>query len=197
MNIIAVDIETSGFDACKCSIWQIGAIDLANTHQQFLEEARVDDGNIIEKGAMKVCGKTESQLRDPYKQSEKELLEHFFNWCKKVGATNCLVQNPGFDIGYLTQKALYHGLKIPFHYRTFDLHSIAQAMYWQKHQGFLEENHKSSMGLRTILRLVGIKDTREAHNALEDCKLTAECFWRLTRGKGLFSEYKDLPLKSL
>ena len=45
------------------------------------------------------------------------------------------------------------------------------------------------MGLTNILKLCGMEDNRQAHNALEDCKLTGECFSRLIYGKNLFSEY--------
>jgi len=44
--MIVLDIETSGLDSVKCGIWQIGAIDLA-TNEEFLEEARIDDEDIV------------------------------------------------------------------------------------------------------------------------------------------------------
>ncbi len=62
------------------------------------------------------------------------------------------------------------------------------------------------MGLRNILKLCGIEDERRSvredkisregkpHNALEDAKLTAECFSRLVYGKNLFPEYAKFKI---
>lgn len=45
--MIVVDIETSGLDFNKCGIWQIGALELENPANTFLEEARIDDEDEI------------------------------------------------------------------------------------------------------------------------------------------------------
>jgi len=68
---IVVDLETSGLDLVKSGIWQIGAVDL-NTMEEFFDEARIDDEDEINDGALKVIGKTEEELRDKNKQSQKE-----------------------------------------------------------------------------------------------------------------------------
>ena len=57
----------------------------------------------------------------------------------------------------------------------------------------MEEDH-SNMGLPNVLKFCGMEDNRQDHNALEDCKLTAECFSRLTEGKGIFPEYEKYPI---
>ena len=76
--MIILDIETTGIDFNKCGIWQIGALDFYNPENYFLEEARIDDEDLIEEGALKINGKIEQELRDPKKQSQKQLLENFF-----------------------------------------------------------------------------------------------------------------------
>ncbi len=62
------------------------------------------------------------------------------------------------------------------------------------------------MGLSKILEFCGMEDTRvllkdgeivkegKPHNALEDAKLTAECFSRIVNGKNLIEEFKKFPI---
>ncbi len=190
--MIVVDIETSGLYPEKHGIWQIGALDFYNQSNTFLEEGRIDDEDEATSGALAVTGKTEFELREKKKQPQKTLLEHFFSWTKNVKIKNCLTQNP-FDSGFLSIKARKYHLEIPFHHRIYDLHSFASLKYKQIHREFLIEKDHSDMGLTNILKFCGMQDNRQAHNALEDVKLTAECFSRLVYGKPLltqFSQYK-------
>ncbi len=195
--MIVLDIETSGIDHVRCGIWQIGAVDFDNSERVFLEEARIDDDDLIyEKGKVKlfdIIGKTEEQLRDKTKQSQKEMLEKFFKWCEKSKIKNFMCECPQFDVAFLEIRALKYGLKFPFHYRSFDLHSIAQAKMLEVNGKFsIEYDHTS--GLRKIIPFCGMKDERGFHNALEDAKLTAECFSRVLKGKNLLKEYEHFPI---
>lgn len=190
---IVLDIETSGLDLVKCGIWQIGAIDLNNTSKYFLQESRIDDEdklvNTGKKPLLEIIGKTEAELRDEKKQSQKKLLQKLSEWIKERSIKNLLCQNPQFDAGFLEIKFNKYGLKRPFHYRSFDLHNIAQNRYFDLHGKYLLKENHSDMGLANILKFCGLEDNRQEHNALEDCKLTGECFSRLLLGKNLFSEY--------
>lgn len=180
--MIVLNIETSGVEKVKCGIWQIGAIDLG-TNEIFFEEGRIDDEDKIitagEKTLFELLGKTEEELRDKNKQSQKELIEKFFKWVESRKIKNFICQNPQFDVAFLEIRARKYGLKIPFHYRSFDLHSIAQLKYYKKYKKFLIKDDHSDMGLKNILKMCGKEDNRGAHNALEDAKLTAECFNKL------------------
>ena len=196
---IIMDIEASGLDLVRCGIWQIGAVDL-NTMEEFFEESRIDDEDEIvnvpdaDKTVLEVIGKTEEELRDSNKQSQKQMLENFFYWVEQKPFRNFLCQNPQFDVAILQIKSRKYGIKIPFHYRSFDLHSTAQKTYHDLHNQFLIEEDHSSMGLTNILKLCGMEDNRQVHNALEDAKLTAECFSRLMYGKNLLEEYNKFPV---
>ena len=195
--MIVFDIETSGVDLVGCGIWQIGAVDFDNPERQFFQEARIDDEDIIfEKGKVKlfdIIGKTEEQLRDKTKQSQKEMLKKFFKWCEKSRIKNFMCEGPQFDVSFLEIKALKYGLKFPFHYRAFDLHSIGQAKHLQiKGKFLIEEDH--SAGLKYLFPFCGIPDKRGFHNALEDAKLTAECFSRILQGKTLLKEYEKFSI---
>ncbi len=196
--MIVLDIETSGLDFVKCGIWQIGAIDL-DTNEEFLEEARIDDEDLlldsrVAKPVLEVIGKKEENLRDNTKQSQKQLLINFFNWCKNRKIKNYLCQGPQFDLGFIWTKARKYGLEIPFHHRAYDLHSMASLKYFQLNNRFLIKEDHSDMGLKNILNFCGMQDNRGAHNALEDCKLTAECFSRIVYKRNLFPEYSKFSI---
>lgn len=193
--MIVVDIETSGLDFEKSGIWQIGAIELENPDNYFLEEGRIDDEDVINPDSLKVIGKTVEELRDKNKQSQKELLQSFFNWASKIQIRDCICQNPQFDWSFLNIKAAKYKLNFPFIHRAYDLHSIVQLKYYQLKGRFLIKQNMSDMGLSKILIFVGMRDERNAHNALEDAKLTAECFSRVVYGKNLIELYKqfDIP----
>lgn len=200
--MIVVDIETSGGNFEKCGIWQIGAIELENSNNVFLEEARLDDSDEVLnstnlkdfKPVLEVIGRNEEQLRDKNKQSQKQLLESFFIWCSKIKNRDLICHNPQFDYGFLWFKANKYGLKLPFYHRCFDLHSIAQQKYFQLKGEFLIKEDTSDMGLGNILKFAGMKDNRKAHNGLEDAKLEAECFSRIVFGKNLLKEFSEFKI---
>ncbi len=209
MNLkpIVLDIETSGADRVRCGIWQIGAVDLNNPNEYFLEEARISENDLIEDRILKKSGKTREELRDKKKQSEKQLLLNFFTWIETKPMKNFLCQNPSLDFVFIHIKSKKYSLIMPVHYRNFDLHSIAQVKYYALNKEFLVNSDDlenkgefsvkgihSDMGLSNILKLCGMRDDRKEHNALEDCKLTGECFSRLMYGQNLFPEYKKYPI---
>ena len=135
--MIVVDIETSGLNYEKSGIWQIGAIELENPDNSFLEEGRIDDSDIVNPDSLKIIGKTEEELRDKTKKSQKELLESFFLWAKKIEIRDCICQNPQFDWSFLCIRATKYNLDFPFIHRAYDLHSIAQLRYCQLKGRFL------------------------------------------------------------
>lgn len=202
--MIVLDIETSGGNPIEHGIWQIGAVDL-NTMEEFLEEGKIDDKDKVSGEALMIIGKTEEELREKNKQSQKQLLEKFFKWLETRKMKTLLCHLPDFDQGFLRYKARKYFNIDPFwpdHHRAFDLHSIAQVKFFELNGKFLtKEDNNSDMGLRNILKLCGIKDERRSretegkpHNALEDAKLTAECFNRLIYGTNLFPEYSKFEI---
>lgn len=200
-----MDFETSGLDLVDCGVWQIGAVDL-DTMEEFLEEARIDNEDLVEKGALVVTGKTEAELRDKNKQSQKVLFEKFVAWLEGRKIKNFICQNPQADVGWFRFRLNKYNLKNPFHHRAFDLHSIAQTRYNEIKGNLLIDEDHSSMNLPNVLKFCGLKDPRKLvvdekeikkgkpHNALEDSKLTAECFSRLVYGKKLFDEYSEFEI---
>jgi|SRR3989344_5178387 len=193
--MIILDIETTGIDFNKCGIWQIGALDFYNPENYFLEEARIDDEDLIEEGALKINGKIEQELRDPKKQSQKQLLENFFEWINEHKDYYPGGENIGtFDWIFLKEKSEKYELKFPFRARVFDLQAVSQTRYHQIFGKLLIKDGKSDMGLAQTLEFCGLKDLRGFHNALEDCKLEAEAFSRLLYGKNLIPEFSKFPV---
>ena len=78
---VVLDLEMSGLNMEKCGIWQIGAVDL-NTMEEFLQESRIDEGDLVDPGALKIIGKTEEELRNLLKDHASEIdftnLKHFW-----------------------------------------------------------------------------------------------------------------------
>lgn len=204
--MIILDVETSGLNFNKCGIWQIGALDLENPKNTFLEEARIDYEDIIEEDALKTTDKKEENLRDKNKQSQKQLLENFSRWLEKAKIKNIICENPQFDWGFLVSKFRKYKLEIPFHHRTFDLHSISQSKFFEVNKKFLIKENHSNMSLPNTLEFCGIEDERrkvednkivkegKPHNALEDARLEAECFSRLIYGKNLLPEFAKFKI---
>lgn len=208
--MIVLDIETSGLTD-DCGIWEIGAINLGDISQTFLQEARIDKEDNIQKGALLVTGKTEEELRDVSKQSQKQMIENYLNWVEKQPVKIFYGQNVGWDISMIQAKCIIYGLQDKFlemhSQRGMDLHTIAQEKYFKIHGKYLlKENGISAMNLGKLLNFCGMKDKRitvrgekvvnkgNYHNAMEDCKLEGEALMRLKFGKNLFLEYNQYKI---
>jgi DNA polymerase III epsilon subunit-like protein len=204
--MIVVDIETSGLSPEKNGIWQIGALDLENPQNTFLQESKIDEDDEVAQEALTVTGKTESDLRSSELQSQKELLQNLFEWVSKIENKTLIAHNTPFDYGFLSSKTQKYNLKFPFPHRNLDLHVVAAMKYFELNNEFLFENGKSALNLPKILEMCGIPDERiqiheskvvkpgSPHDALEDTKLEAECFSRLVYGKNLLQEFDKFPI---
>lgn len=205
--MIVVDTEFTSLDFNRGGLWQIGAVELENPNNTFLEEAKLEENDFIEQASLDVVEKTEQELRDEKRQSQKDMLKNFFKWGANIKGRNLICQGQ-WDFGYLLGKAYKFNLEFPFPHRCFDLHSIAQAKHMEIKGGLLIKENKSNMGLDNVLEFCGIKDERKRidkntgnvvregkpHNALEDAKLEAECFSRLIYGKNLLPEFNKFKI---
>ena len=197
--MIVLDIETSGLDIGKNGIWQIGAMDLDKPENYFLQEARIDNEDIVMEEALKVIGKTEEELRDKNKQSQKQLIINYLDWKKICKEKLTMGQNVGWDLIFIQNKCLRYGIIDKFRevagQRGMDLQTIAQEKHKELYGKYLlKENGNSDMSLKKVLEFCGMEDNRGTHNALEDCKLEGECYWRLEYGKNLFPEYSQYKI---
>ncbi len=192
-KMIVLDIETSGLDIGKNGIWQIAALNM-ETGEEFCEKCRIDGEDEIMEEALEICGKTEQELKDKSKQTQKQLIENFLNWISKFDERIIAGHNVGWDISFLQNKCLKYGLRKKFHevigHRTIDLATLAQLKFREENGKFKTENGKNKMDLKSVLEFCGMKDERKqsvngkitegkSHNALEDVKLEVECFKKL------------------
>ena len=131
--MIVLDIESSGISTGDCGIWQIGAIELENPKNYFLEEARIDSGDVVTESALMVTGKTEKDLINPKKQSQKKLIINYLNWASKIKEKMYIGQNIGWDINFIQNKCIKYGIMDLFRkvqsQRSMDLHTLAQEKY--------------------------------------------------------------------
>ena len=204
--MIVVDTEFTHLNF-KGGLWQIGALEFEKPENTFLEEARLEEEDEIQQAALNVVGKTEEELRSKKRQSQKQMLEHFFKWAEKIKIKNIICHGQ-WDFSYILIKADKFGLEFPFPHRAFDLHGIAQTKHMEIKGEFLIKENKSWMGLDFVLGFCGILDERRRadtktgllikqgspHNALEDVKLEAECFSRLIYGRNLLPEFAKFKI---
>ncbi|RLG15663.1 hypothetical protein DRN69_02640 [Candidatus Pacearchaeota archaeon] len=211
LKLIILDIETTGLTG-RNGIWQIAALEFENPENYFLQEARIDDEDEIMESALRICGKREGDLRDPSKQSQKQMIENYLDWLKQFKERIIWGANVAWDISIIQGKCIEYGLSKKFldihGHRGMDILTLAQERYYEIHGEYLlNKNGKHDMNLSNVLKLCGIPDERvniqltgeikkegEPHSALKDCRLEAECLSRLKFGKNLFSEYAQYKI---
>ena len=91
-------------------------------------------------------------------------------------------------------------------YRAIDIQTVAQIRFLKENGKFKTKEGKNDMHLSAVMEMCKIKDPRKRiaggkiikegtpHNALEDAKLTAECFSRIVYGKKLLNKYLEYEM---
>lgn len=131
--ILVCDIETTGLDAKRCSMLQIGAVWLTGAEGEIELNCRAWDGAELQLKALERNGCSEARCTNPALMKESEALIQFFKWIKTFvqgdDAPFMLAGlNPTFDRSFLLQAWGRAGLKFcdfPIKHRVFDLHSLA------------------------------------------------------------------------
>lgn len=166
MNMIILDIETSGVNPYKHGMLSLGAVDF-NTKEEFYGECRLTEGREITPVALEINGFTEAQIQDINKQSDIELYLSFCMWAQRRDPLLAGHNIGHFDILFLEEihsRLPMEGEKFPFPYRTVDLHSIAFSIY------------RESLSHDKICEKLGLPKEPKPHNALEGAKSEAEAF---------------------
>lgn len=195
--MIVVDVEASGVSYEKCSIVSVGALDLANPTRQMYAECRIWDGAHIEEGALAVNGFTKSQITDPAKQSEAELVRQFIAFAEGSPEQTFAGQNVSFDRDFLRAAAVRAGhTNWPFAHRTIDTHTLCY-MHMVK-RGVVPPTDSakkhSSLNLDAVLNYCGIPSEPEPHNALTGAKCHGEVISRLLYGKKLLPDFEKFAM---
>lgn len=196
LQMIVIDVESSGTEYGVHSIVSLGAIDFGNPERQLYEECRIWDGAHIMDEALAVNGFTKEQITDPAKQTEGELVKKFMEWTRAVADRTFAGQNVSFDRDFVRAACHRAHLDYDLAYRTIDTHSLAW-MHMVK-RGFTPpidpKHHRSSLNLDAVLNYCGIPSEPDPHNALTGAKSHAECVSRLLHDKKLLPEFADYEI---
>ncbi|MCR4311250.1 MAG: 3'-5' exonuclease [Candidatus Taylorbacteria bacterium] len=187
--MIVVDVEASGVSPEKNSLVSVGAVDFRNPTRRFYAECRVFEGAHIEKEALAVNGFSESEINDPNKKTDREVVVEFLAWLEQATEKTIAGHNPSFDRDFLEATAHRYHIDWPLAHRTVDLHSICY--FHMKERGVeppLLHQH-SALNLDAILHYVGIPAEPKPHNALTGALVEAEAFGRFFYKKPFLPEF--------
>ena len=171
MNLIFIDLETTGLDPSKHGIVEIGAIFVDNGRETSEFQSLTNPGAVVEytPEAMQVNGLTMQQVNTA--PGIGSVLRKFDNLCQD-GAL-LAGWNVQFDVSFL--HAAYKLCAIPwcFDYHVFDVWALFKQ---EQLKGRISANMKLSMAnLFDMYQLPGAGQPQK-HRALEDIRMTYELY---------------------
>lgn len=188
--MLFVDVETTGLNPSTDYILSMGAIDFFHPKNQFYDECGIPDFYKPHAKALEINGFKEEDLKNGKKQSSKDLLVKFINWCAEHKLNILAGHNVSFDKEFI-DKGMHYSLvdkKVDFDYRTVDLHSVCFTEFFRR------TGITKTFSLDNILEYVGLPKEPHPHNALTGAKLEAEAYARFVRKISLLDEYKQYPI---
>lgn len=194
--MIVIDIEASGTNYEKHSIVSIGAVDFSNPENRFYGECRIWDGAHVMDGALEVNGYTESEITNPDKQTEAELIQIFLEWSQHMNDRTLVGQNISFDRDMAKAACERAGISYDLAYRTIDTHSLCWMHMVKK--GLTPpidlQHRRSALNLDAVMNYCGIPDEPEPHNALTGALSHTEVTSRLLYDKKLLPEFSQYEI---
>ncbi|MDB5188310.1 MAG: polymerase 3-5 exonuclease subunit [Candidatus Kaiserbacteria bacterium] len=199
--MLVIDVEASGTELWKHSIVSIGALDLSNPTNRFYAECRVWDGAHIMDEALAVNGFKRSEILDPSKPTEAEIVHEFLQWSENLVDRTLAGQNVSFDRDFVKHALERSGhSEYPFAYRTIDTHTLCYMHMINKgiQPPFDKKHKRSALNLDAVMNYCGIPDEPEPHNALTGALSHAEVISRLLYDRKLLPEFEHyaIPWKS-
>lgn len=192
--MIAIDVEASGTEYAKHSIVSVGAIDFADTTRQFYDECKIWDGAHIMEEALAVNGFSETEITDPQKKSEAELVGALLAWMYEADDYTLAGQNVSFDRDFIKAAVRRAGVDFDLAYRTIDTHTLCYMHMVKRGLNIPFTNHHSALDLDAILRYCGIPDEPSPHNALTGAMSHAEVISRLLNDNKLLPEFEQYKI---
>ena len=179
MRRIVIDTETSGLRPNQHQILTIGMvlIDVAPKKLEFVDESHLfvkHKEYHLSKTAMRING------IDIQEHDKKGIFPKFA--CKSVNnfldehslrKTPIVGHNVHFDKNFLKVLFQEEGLELPFHHEKEDTRYIWERL---RRQGLISPDKNAKLG--TIAEHFGV-DYTKAHDALADCKITAQVYHKL------------------
>lgn len=184
MNILILDLETTGTDDTNNSIVSIAA-KLFDKNRKVVNSFNMncmDMTSEINLGALKVNRFTIGKLASH--KSEKDVIYSFCDWLVELKVEGELVlggHNPQFDIGFIKSKLKKYnvtGFDQAVSYRVLDTATIGRFLVMA---GILPANTKVS--LKDLILAFNIPyDSTKAHGAEYDVDLTAQLLFAMVDG---------------
>ncbi len=192
--MIIVDVETTGLNPKKHSIVSIGAIDFANSKNQFYQECRIWDDAEISKEALEINGFSEEEIKSPDKKSLEEVIKDFLKWIMNIEERTLAGENPSFDRDFLKDSMERYNIDWQLGHRTIDLHSLCYSHYLKHCLIPPLKDKRTNLNTDTILKYTGLPAEPKPHKSLTGAKMEAEAFSRLIFGKSLLKEFENYPI---
>ncbi len=192
--MIIVDVELTGLDAEKDSIVSIGAVDFSDSKNQFYGECKIWPGAHVNDEALNINGFTESEINDPQKQTDGELIRAFIDWTLACDEHTFAGQNPYLDMEFMKNAAKRYHLDWPFAKRTIDQHSLCYMHMIKRGITPPVSNSRSDLDSDTIMNYVGLPAEVHPHNALNGAKIEAEAISRLLYDRKLLPEFEKFEI---
>ena len=170
--MIVVDVGTGGINPEKNPLLSIGAVDYENFNHTFYGVCKPYGNYVISEVAMKINGIDIDSI--PSNQTMPKLLGDFCNYLNETSTFKILAgHNPRFDYDFLNYNSMLVNIRLPFDFRTIDLHTLAFAKFGKTNK-WLSANK--------IYELLKMPKEPDPHNALTGAKMEAEAFKRLLNG---------------
>ena len=169
MKVAIVDLETTGLDAYKHEIIDIGAIifDSKNPSDHTIIDCKVKPQHIenAEPAALKVNGYNAEEWKDalPLDDALQLMLQ-------KASGAIFVSYNVTFDWSFIAEAYKKSPIRNPFNYHKFCLMTLA----WARVPG------ARSLKLRDICLLMDIPPEPEVHKALNGAKRAFELYRKIT-----------------
>lgn len=177
-NLIFVDVETTGLEAGKHKIIEIGAILVGPQNLEILEEFNEkilwDDRVMLSASpeALKINGYD----RDLWIRDAKFEEDVLTGLNKFTGGALMVGWNIGFDRAFLEAAYRRYGKWFPFDYHAIDVMSLT---WWEI--GYALD----SLSLSKVCKYLGIEPEPEVHRALNGARKCYEVFSYLVRRRSL------------
>ncbi len=169
--MIVVDVETGGLDPDKNPLLSVGAVDFDKDSNTFYGKCHPFGPCEITAEALEVNGIDIKEWDN--NQSLQKMMESFVKWLKTTRDPSTLAgHNPRFDLDFLYVNALRCGVKLPFSYRTVDLHTLAY-MHRMKNYPSVSETKMTS---ENIYKYLDLPVEPRPHNALTGAKYETVAF---------------------
>ena len=184
MPYLIIDLEMSGSEYGFHDIIQIGAVladDKLNSLGEFSSLVYPKNDAVFSEEAEEIHGISILDLEEA--ELIHDVLEQFENWIrqklnrKKTDKLKDVIicgQSIMNDINFLMVEYKEQHLEWPFSYRILDLMSITEMMYRIYDNNKIER--PKSYSLRSVAKFLNIKIEEQKHDALEDARITFECF---------------------